>query len=113
MYIDPIEILNLYKLNHIQLDVALNNLKDKIDREFDEFRVTLISSLNHLNFIRYREAFPNDDFKFIFKEKVNANVVESKLEQKETIMQRMNDFELVKQDIAGISDNCIFELERF
>ena len=31
-YLDPLEMLNLYKLNHIQLDVALRNIKDRIDR---------------------------------------------------------------------------------
>ena len=38
-----------------------------------------MSSLNHLNFIRYHQAYPNDDFRFVFKEKVNASVVESRL----------------------------------
>ena len=54
--------------------------------------MALVSSLNHLNFIRYRQAFPTDDIKFIFLEKVNANVSESKLEQKDNIMHRMNEF---------------------
>lgn len=75
--------MNLYKLNHIQLDVTLRNLKERIDREFEEFRVKLVSSLNHLNFIRYKQAYPNDDFKFVFKEKVNISAVEARLEQKE------------------------------
>jgi hypothetical protein len=72
----------------------------------------LVSALNHLNFIRYRQYYPSDDFKFIFKEKVNASTVEARLEQKEEIMQRMKDFELIRQDLAGISDNCIHEIEK-
>lgn len=63
------------RLSHIQLDVALKNLKERIDREFDDFRVTLISALNHLNFIRYANTYPSDDFSFVFKEKVNVSKV--------------------------------------
>lgn len=29
---DPIDILHLYKLNHIQLDVVLRSIKERIDR---------------------------------------------------------------------------------
>ena len=31
-HLDPIDVLHLYKLNHIQLDVALRNIKQRIDR---------------------------------------------------------------------------------
>jgi hypothetical protein len=73
--------------------------------------MTLISSLNHLNFIRYKDLYPNDDFMFIFKEKVNASVVESRFEQKEALIERMNNFDLIHQDAGGVADNCIFELD--
>ncbi len=70
--------------------MTLKNLKERIDREFEEFRMALISSLNHLNFIRYSQTYPQDDFKFIYKEKVNASKLESRLEQKEEILKRMS-----------------------
>lgn len=72
-YLDPYEISKLFKLNHLQLDNKLRNLKERIDHDFEHFRLSLLAALNHLNYIRYHESYPNDDFKFIFKEKVNAS----------------------------------------
>lgn len=109
-YLDPNDINSLYKLSHIQLDVVLKNLKEKIDKEFEEFRVSLISVLNNLNYVRYHQTYPSDDFKFIFKEKVNASTVESKIDHKEEIMRRMSEFSIIKHDVGGVNDNCIFEL---
>ena len=71
----------------------------------------LVASLNHLNYLRYHEAYPADDFHFIFKEKINASKVESRLEQKQDIMKRMHDFSVIKMDTCGIADNCLFEVE--
>ena len=48
--------------------------------------------LNNLNYIRYLEVFPEDDIKFIFREKVNASSIEARLEQKEEIMSKMLNF---------------------
>lgn len=110
VYLDPNDINSLYKLSHIQLDVVLKNLKEKIDKEFEEFRVSLISVLNNLNYVRYHQTYPSDDFKFIFKEKVNASTVESKIDHKEEIMRRMSEFSIIKHDVGGVNDNCIFEL---
>lgn len=69
--------------------------------------------VNHLNYIRYINAFPSDDIAFIFAEKVNASLSETRVDQKEEIMNRMLNFEVIKQDHAGISDNCLWELETF
>jgi hypothetical protein len=66
----------------------------------------LVSALNHLNFIRYAQTYPSDDFTFIFKEKVNVSKVESRLEQKEEILRRMSEFSVINLDVGGISDNC-------
>lgn len=71
-----------------------------------------MSVLNNLNFLRYHATYPSDDIRFIFKEKVNASTVESRLEQKEEIMRRMNEFTVIKHDVGGISDNCVWELEK-
>jgi len=54
--------------------MALKNLKALIDQEFDTFKNTLLSSLNNINYLRYIEAYPNDDIKFIFKETVHASL---------------------------------------
>ena len=66
----------------------------------------MVSALNHLNFIRYAQTYPSDDFTFIFKEKVNVSKVESRLEQKEEILRRMSEFSVINLDVGGISDNC-------
>jgi hypothetical protein len=60
--------------------------------------------------VRYHQTYPSDDFKFIFKEKVNASTVESKIDHKEEIMRRMSEFSIIKHDVGGVNDNCIFEL---
>jgi hypothetical protein len=111
-FIDPNIINSLYKLSHLQLDLTLKALKERIDREFDQFRVTLVSVLNNLNFLRYHASYPSDDIRFIFKEKVIASTVETRLEQKEEIMRRMSEFTVIKNDVGGVSDNCIWELEK-
>jgi hypothetical protein len=64
----------LYRLSHINLDMALKNLKALIDQEFDTFKNALLSSLNNINYLRYIEAYPKDDIKFIFKETVHASL---------------------------------------
>ena len=66
----------------------------------------MVSALNHLNFIRYAQTYPSDDFTFTFKEKVNVSKVESRLEQKEEILRRMSEFSAINLDVGGISDNC-------
>lgn len=66
--------------------------------------------LNNLNYIRYMAAYPQDDIKFVFREKVNASLNEVRLEQKEEIMNKMLNFEVIKQDHVGVFDNCTWEL---
>lgn len=55
-------------------------------------------------------AFPSDDIRFIFRERVNVNKSEERFNEKEEIMQRMNHFETLKVDYSGVSDNCIYEI---
>lgn len=57
-------------------------------------------------------AFPQDDIKFVFREKNNASLSEARFEEKESIMHRMANFEIMRVDYAGISDNCIYEIEK-
>jgi hypothetical protein len=68
--------------------------------------------LNNLNFIRYGQTYPNDDFKFVYREKVNASKLESRLEQKEEVLRRMSEFSLIGHDVGGVNDNCIWELDK-
>jgi hypothetical protein len=58
-------------------------------------------------------AYPNDDIKFIFQEKINASTSENRMQQKEEVLNRMFNFEVIKQSHCGVADNCIYELEKY
>lgn len=69
-----------------------------------------MGGVNHLNFIRYMETYPQDDIKFVFKESVHSGLSEERLNEKTEILKRMADFEIISKDHAGVAENCLYEV---
>lgn len=49
-------------------------------------------ALNNLNYFRYMRSFPQDDIKFVFRERVNVSASEERYDQKEQVLGRMAEF---------------------